>query len=249
MLVILAHAHDAPARSLADRWRAHGGDAGVLTCADLSVAGWRHEAAAPRAGRAVIAGALVPTHEIQAVITRVAGISDQELHWIHPADRAYAAAEMEAFLLAWLAALPCAVVNRPTAECLAGPMRSAEQWAAIARRLGIPTRPRRRGVSFASSATQAVIDETTVTVHVAGRRSFIDGQPADDLPVGRMALTLAREANTAMLRATFAREPDARFVGAAPVIDVADPAIADALLDHCMGMPVLRHVETRVALA
>ena len=60
MFVVLAYTHDAGARALVQRWRADGEEAALLTCADLSRAGWCYLAgAAP--GHAVIDGQVIAT--------------------------------------------------------------------------------------------------------------------------------------------------------------------------------------------
>ena len=75
--------------------------------------------------------------ELQAVVTRRPAVVAEELAWIDPADRSYVAAEANAFLVAWLDAIPCRVVNRPTATSLAGPSWGPLQWAAAAGRAGV----------------------------------------------------------------------------------------------------------------
>jgi hypothetical protein len=55
-----------------------------------------------------------------------------------PDDLAYVQAEMNAALVAWLRALPCPVVNRPTADLWFRPQRSLPEWRAPFERCGLP---------------------------------------------------------------------------------------------------------------
>src|SRR5262249_24896153 len=110
MLVIVANSQDETARQLAGRWHNYG--AGGLTPADLSKSGWRHYVASSSRSWAVVGAQHVATAEITGVVTRVPCVYEQELGHIIPADRAYVAAEMTAFLHAWLSGLQCPVINR-----------------------------------------------------------------------------------------------------------------------------------------
>jgi hypothetical protein len=249
MFVILAQTRDAAAAALAERWCARGGNAGVLTGEDLTRPGWRHEPGARGAGSAVVGGRTIQTGEIHAVLTRVVAITANDLPSIHPQDVVYAAAEGHAFLVAWLASLPCPVVNRPTPACLAGPAWSAEQWGRRARRLGIPVAAMVRSVP-----EQVRPVEPTLAIDIVGADCFAGGEPAGETPHGRLALTLARDASVDLLRVTFTgdpeRETELRFAGASPIIDLTAPAVADAVLDLCMGAPrPLRRIEASAVLA
>ncbi|WP_144299614.1 ATP-grasp domain-containing protein [Elioraea rosea] len=56
-----------------------------------------------------------------------------------PADHAYMQSEMQAALLAWLAALPCPVVNRPSAALWYRHGNPLLGWYPLLRRCGLPT--------------------------------------------------------------------------------------------------------------
>jgi hypothetical protein len=79
-------------------------------------------------------------------------ITAAELHHVAERDRDYVAAEMQAFLFAWLSRLSCPVLNRPTPYCLSGPAWRNEHWIHAAAHIGIPVRAARRsavpGVPF-----------------------------------------------------------------------------------------------------
>ena len=116
MILILANGLDQQAHSLAQRW---GGT--VLTPADLSQAGWHYELPQSTGSFAVASGRKIPVSDITGVLTRISCITERDLPDISDEDRSYVAAEMHAFLTAWLDSLDCPVLNRPTASCLCGP--------------------------------------------------------------------------------------------------------------------------------
>ena len=182
-----------------------------LTPADLSAPGWAFDPHAVAEGVAVIEGAPLPVRAITGVLTRLPWVVPAELEHIRMADRAYAAAEMNAFLFAWLSALECPMLNRPTAGCLAGPGLHPVEWADAAARAGVPTS---RGP-----------DRATVTV--VGERCVGDVHPLQ----AERARRLAAEVHAGLLRVRFSSPgDDGRVVSADPWPDVADPAIARAIL-------------------
>ncbi len=108
---------------------------------------------------------------ISGVLTRRPYGAQHVLQHIDPADRAYVAAEMTAFLLAWLSGLRCPVLNRPSPQCLAGPGWRRERWISTATRLGIPVHAVQRNVSPTDERhQQPEADGATVTV--AGDHCF-----------------------------------------------------------------------------
>ena len=89
LLVVLASRHDRSARSLVEHWAAFG--AGMITCEDLSIAGWRFCPSSPDASTAVLDGRVVPCKDIVGVLTRMPCIFPWELIRIRCEDRAYVA--------------------------------------------------------------------------------------------------------------------------------------------------------------
>ncbi|HEV2714058.1 MAG TPA: hypothetical protein VGU64_02260, partial [Terriglobales bacterium] len=126
MIVVLASLDDSSAEALVQRW-AHV-DARLMTCEDLSRSGWSVSPHLRGRGMTVIGGERVGVKHIQGVLVRLSFVTENELPHIHPEDRLYLAAEIMAFLVAWLSELPCPVLNRPTPFCLAGPSWRPEQW-------------------------------------------------------------------------------------------------------------------------
>ena len=227
MIVIVASCLDQAARTLAAR---PGTDqVALLTCADLSVPGWRHYVAAAGTPAAVIGGREVALDEITAVATCLPSVSELELGHIVPADRAYVAAEMNAFLLSWLSQLTCPVVNRPSPTCLSGPYWRPEQWLHLAARIGLRVRPVNRQVILAAGSALADPDSGAVTVTVIGERCL----GHDDPVILDGARRLARAAGVEVLTVRVSTpEPDAVFLGAEPWPDLTCEETAGLLVDY-----------------
>ncbi len=226
MLVIVASRHDGVARRLADRWAAHG--AALLTCEDLSTAGWCHPVGVAGRSTAVVGGRVVAAEEITGVLTRRPYVVEQELGHIVPADRAYVAWEMTAFLLSWLSSLECPILNRPTPSGLSGPNWWPEQWAYAAARFGLPVRPVRRRVVGQHDAPAAT-DPPPLTVTVVGERCIGPVDPA----LAAQARRFARAVGVDLLAVHFSGpEPGAEFIGANLWPDVSEPEIASATFEY-----------------
>jgi hypothetical protein len=199
MIAIVASRRDAEAVALADAWRAR-----LIDAADLCRPGWRFDVAAPGDGTCVVAGEPVRVAELTGVLTRRPAVLAAELVEIAADDRDYAAAEIQAFLTAWLAALPCRVVNRPSARSLSGPAWTSAHWEAAARRAGLAWDRHARGDHH--------------DVHACGDRCFGECA-ADELDAVRR---LAREANVHLLAV--------RFVGDVAVAASTMPPLRNAVV-------------------
>jgi hypothetical protein len=232
MLVVIASRHDETSRTLTDRWRAQ--NAHLLTCEDLSLVGWRHHLGIAEFSTAVINGRVVATEEITGVLTRLPCVNEHELTYIVPADRAYVAAEMTAFLAAWLSGLACPILNQPTPTCLIGPNWRPEQWVHAAARLGIPVCPVRRRVALTADFSAEVPERRHATITIVGDRCFgeVDGALA------AQARRLAAAAKVDLLAVHFSGpEAGARMLSADLWPDISSPDIADAILDYLSGGP------------
>lgn len=226
MLLVLASRHDQAARALVRSWRDVG--ARLLTCRDLSSAGWRYLTDAPREARAVVGGRVVRAEEIRGVVTRLPAVWPDELPHIVEADRAYVAAEMNAFLGAWLAEAPFPVVNRPTPLCLVGPVWRVEQWLCAAARVGMRLSGATRRLTPRQVAAPEPFAASPTTVTVVGERCF--GSADDELML--QARRLARAARVELLAVQFSGpERGAAFAGAHLCPDISRPGVAEALLD------------------
>jgi hypothetical protein len=222
VLVVLAGRHDHAARHLGDGL---GQQARVLSATDLSLPGW-HFGTESRPGRAVIEGEVIDVDDIDAVLTRLPAVSEAELTHIAPGDRGYVATEMTAFLAAWLSALSCPVLNRPTPFCLMGPPWRHERWTLAAAALGVPVAGVHRTTGSApADAEGGVHDEVKVTV--VGRSCL----PNDDPVLSAASLHLAGAAGVELLRVSFTDTVEGRaFVGADFWLELSDPEIGNAVL-------------------
>lgn len=110
----------------------------VLVPEEISKAGWYYDDSNKKNSTIAIGSEIILEQDITGVITRLPAVTTEELPHIREQDKSYAAAEMNAFLLAWLTSLDCPVINYPTENCLCGPNLSPEQWVYYVARLGIP---------------------------------------------------------------------------------------------------------------
>ena len=226
MIVIFASSYDTSAASLAAKWAAN--NASLLTCDDLSRAGWRHYLGSEETATAVVSGRVVPVAEINGVLIRWPGVFAQELTQIDDADRNYVSGEMTAFLISWLTNLSCPVINRPTPLNLTGPAWRHEQWTHAASRLGIPVHTVHRHVG--NNSNQHPVDDLNSNpagVTVVGERCF--GTVDEDL--FRQARSLAKAADVSLLKVYFSgSEPGAFFAGMDLIPEMTDE-VADAVLE------------------
>jgi hypothetical protein len=151
VLVVVASHWDSAAQSFVERRTAH--SVHLMTPNDLSQVGWSHRLGDAAGSTAVIAGRQISALDVAGVVTRLPSVAERDLPYITPVDRAYVAAEMNAFLLSWLTELKCPLLNRPSPQCLSGPYWRPEKWVQTADRLGIPVIPTLAG-SFLRRAYQ-----------------------------------------------------------------------------------------------
>jgi hypothetical protein len=178
--------------------------------------------------RAVVGGQVVDAAAIDGVLTLRPAVFAEELLNIRPSDRAYVAAELTAFLLAWLFSLTCSVVNRPSSACLAGPNWHPEQWVHAAALLGIPTRTTCRTVPTLVSPDA---DDACAEVVVVRGRCF----GCDDPALESWSQLLAGAAGLDVLAARFSRM-DGAFISASPWPPLSEPAVLDAVR-QCLLAP------------
>ncbi|MBV9747492.1 MAG: hypothetical protein JO157_01640 [Acetobacteraceae bacterium] len=233
MLVVFARSGDETARRIAAAWERW--DAVLCTPADLSVPGWRHRVGASQEDTLAIGGRIIPSEAITGVLTRMWAIESRDLPHIATSDRDYVAAEMTAFLTAFLSALPCPMLNRPTAATLCGPAWRPEQWMRTAAKAGIPVVPRRRSIH--PNAWHEPAAEVPATVTVIGECVF--AVPAFGTARERLehwALALAREAGVGLLGLGFVRQESSYTLASAdPCPDLANPDQMDAAREFLLS--------------
>jgi hypothetical protein len=228
MLILLASERDQQARALATRYARNG--LRMLTPASLSRPGWRWRNANPRGTVALVDGERVLANEIGGVITRLPWVLPYDLPDIQGCEQEYVAAEINAFLLAWLVSLDCPLLNRPSSQCLSGQGWRSQKWVSKACELGIPSRAVHQSISL--RAGLAVVetepqDATTLTVvgnNVVGRSHAV---------LKRHASRLAAAANVQLLSVRFdSAARHALLLGASLWPDLSDPDVGEAIWDH-----------------
>jgi hypothetical protein len=176
MLLVLCSHDDRAAHAFANRFAKN--NLRTVTCAGVSQEGWKLTVRgiggdAEVKLTAAIGGRRVGCDQIEGVITRLAFVGEKELAHIAAEDRSYVAAEMHAFLFAFLEALPCRIVNPPSLTCLYGPNLRPAQWRRCARELRIPVAEDLGGIGTGSTAC------SPVDITVIGERTFGKGpEPA-----------------------------------------------------------------------
>jgi hypothetical protein len=213
VIAVLASQLDPEAQSIVAEWCSAG--AALLSAEDLGRPGWEFRPLDPASGTAVVDGQRVKVSDLRAVLTRRPAVLAEELGRIDPEDRAYVTAETNAFLVAWLSTLPCAVVNRPTPRSLCGPAWDALHWRAAAARIG---------VAWAEKDDTAEAHE----VVVCGGRSVFARTPEE----AAISASLALEAGVELLGVRF-RENKVSHVTVAPAL--ANEDVRACLLAHLRG--------------
>jgi len=233
VILIIASRHDQDALELQRAWSQ---DALLVSCEDLCSPGWRFEPEQPDQAVAVCDGRKVPVDQISGVLTRRPCVLAEELLSIRREDRSYVAAEINAFLLAWLASLRCNIVNRPTPTCLSGPGWRPEQWTWAAARAGLQVYPTRRNVGAMGDrhsddhhrqfGGMSMEGAQSIYVTIVGSECFFEGPPA----IGQAARVIARAAGVDLLGLWFAvRDADYTFLGADLWPPISNDAVRRAL--------------------
>jgi hypothetical protein len=225
VLVVAGARRDPVARKVAARW-----GAALLTERDLSCPGWCHRPGAPRDGAAVVAGQVLPTGAIDGLLNRLPEVQPGDLTHIVLADREYVAQETNAFLLSWLATLPCPVLNRPDPGQDGSLHWLPVQWVRLATRLGIPVLPVSWRIAPDGGAppsdAQAGGGSAPVSVTVIGRRCAGEVDPV----LAGYARRLSRASGLPLLGLTFSGPgPESRLLAADPWPDVSAPPLAEAV--------------------
>lgn len=232
MIVVLVSRADAPARALVDRWTAAGHQTALMTCVDLALAGWRVEIGDDEVPwRGVVGAKAIAADDVTAVVNRLPAVTVREVEFIHEQDRAYAAAEMQAFLVAWLSSLTCPVLNRPTPAALNGPAWTVERWHLAAAATDMPTHTvKRRAVLEAEPAAARPV-APLLALDVVGKKCLGEA----DAKTRKAVVALAAAAGVELLRVHVepTRKGADTFVHADYWIDVGRDEVADALLERC----------------
>jgi hypothetical protein len=161
MHLVLGHSHDACCVDVVSRLRTRGARARLVP-APLEPPGrlvWRLDANGLATSLAFDDG---PAEEIESVFVRSTGWLDPS-GW-EPADHAYMQSETHAALLAYLAGLPCPVINRASAALWYRPRNAFLGWLPLLRRCALP-------------APEMVLTDDPVVARDFGRRLEATGVP------------------------------------------------------------------------
>lgn len=241
MIIIVANCRDQVAKKLVKRWSAH--SACLLTPLDLSKSGWSYRVGNIDSSTAVAGGIKISVRDIKGVIVRLPWILEDYLDYIIPQDRAYIATEMSAFLMSWLTALKCPVLNRPTPSSLLGPDWCNEKWVYTASQLGIPVYSSRKLADFtavdpARENLQSENKSDDIVVTLIGKRCF----GAMNRTMAEDALALANAAGVEFMEVRFCCT-DYTFKGVSLLSETITDEVADALIDHFRKSNIIPHIE------
>jgi len=181
-MLVLAHLEDASALRLAARVRTAGAPCQIVTVEALSFAKRRTHAVSAGGTQSVIEltdGTVIEDASMPGVLNRCWRPPD--LAWQHasPTERAYASAELHAFMVSWLSSLAGPVRNRPVDDSLAGPSPTPMLAAAAAAASGLHVH---RAVGL-DSAYDPPCDPAAATMTALGGRGvrrqvvLLDGTP------------------------------------------------------------------------
>ncbi|SCF02405.1 hypothetical protein GA0074695_2933 [Micromonospora viridifaciens] len=168
--------------------------------------------------------------EIQGVLNRLSHVPTDHLAFASEPDARYAADELTALVLSWIACVGAVTVNRPSPRGLAGAWRSPAEWNVLAARSGLPV-PRMPLSTLIRQAPE--LPTATRSVIVLGEFVFGDGVPTD---IARACVRLARsvDADLLGLQLHLDHELRARFAGATylPDLRLGGQGLLDELHRH-----------------
>ena len=165
-----------------------------------------------------------------AVLNRIDGVSPVRFARAAARDRDYAAMELHALFVSWLAGLPCAVVNPVTGNGSAG-LLPPPYWLLAARRAGLPVvrTGRTVGTRAGHHATGSAARFPAGSVLVTGRRA--SGALAGRFGDG--CVEVARATGCPLLEFRFVRENGAiRLSAVDPRPGLHGPAEVAAVADY-----------------
>jgi hypothetical protein len=167
-------------------------------------------------------GRRICSSAIHGVLNRLTGPSPELLQRAVPADREYVQAEMYAFYLSWLHALPGIVINRPTPLGLSGPWYHPSEWVYRASCAGLSTpQYRLSGRDSADSAFSTLAPAGAATLNLIALSGKVYGGYVPD-STARACANLAEDAGTDLLGINLYLDDDGKwtFAGAMPLPDL-----------------------------
>jgi len=148
MIVVLCHPDDAPAVWLGRALVEEGAQARCVTIEEIVYAPRIIHRFGGEADGSIVTsatGSKIDVGKLSGIVNRVRFVPSEHLRLVAEADRGYAMEELWAFLLAWLDAAPCPVLNAARPACLGGDRLHPLRLRSIAAMAGLPVN--RRGLS------------------------------------------------------------------------------------------------------
>jgi len=181
-MLVLTQLEDASALRLAARIRASGTPCQIVTAEALSFAKRRTHTVSSRGTYTVIEltdGTVIEDASVSGVLNRCWRPPD--LAWRHAStsERAYASAELQAFMVSWLSSLDVPVRNRPVGDSLAGPAPTPMVAALAATQAGLHVHDA-VGIDSATRPTHDPAAATAAALSGRGIRRqvvLLDGAP------------------------------------------------------------------------
>lgn len=161
MIVVVGSSHDSVATDLVASWP----QAALCSAEDLVRPGWVWRHKQPASQTWVVDAKQVSDDDVTGVFVRRPTIYPEELMTTHPADRAFLASEIHAFLTFVLATTSARVVNSVIEGAFGEEALRPHRWTAAALKLGISVRPLRvsneplRRTTYRTSEVEVVGDE------------------------------------------------------------------------------------------
>jgi hypothetical protein len=166
MIVIVGSRHDPVARGLAGAWP----EAALCSAEDLVSPGWVWPLEPPKGDRRrparkwVIAGDVVDDRELTGIFLRRSAVYPEELAGVHREDRAYLAAEAQAFLSCVLATTAARVVNPVVDGAFGEEALRPDRWPLAAQAAGLAMHP----IRMCSKPRRSSVQGTSRVVEVVG---------------------------------------------------------------------------------
>ncbi|MCP9488990.1 MAG: hypothetical protein MSC31_03845 [Solirubrobacteraceae bacterium MAG38_C4-C5] len=193
---------------------------------------WHHAVGTDGASAGIVLadGRTIDSREVVGTLNRLTAVPPLSGP-VAADDREYAAQELHALWLSWLAALPGPVLNRPTPYSLCGLWLDGAQWALRAGRAGLPCAPLALGdaaqVPYPALEERAQAPSAWLVVACGTVFGTPEAEPlatgctalAHDVGAELLGVGLARGPDGDLSFATATTLPDLRFAGA-PLLDL-----------------------------
>ena len=182
-------------------------------------------------------GRRLSSGDIKGVLNRWSNVPTNHLIGASESETRYAAEELNALVLSWLACIGRVAINRPSPRGLPGAWRSGSEWAMLAARAGFPVAALRLS-SHHAPVVQAPAIETRSLIVLGGRIFGAELPPH----VAQACARLAQLADTDLLGIELHIDTAHRmYFGAAtpwPDLRIGGRGLIDHL-HHCLTSPAM----------